>query len=97
MQILSFSLNLLLFSPLQSKPVYIPPPTLRPQHVYAPVAPLGMLSLGVLSKHKDEVERTFRTPCVEGGPGGGGGGSAKEDFRKMMQGESACTKIYRIV
>lgn len=37
-------------------PVVIPPPTLRPQHVYAPVAPLGMLTLGVFSKKKkDEV------------------------------------------
>ncbi len=38
----------------KSPPVTIAPPTLRPQHVYAPVAPLGMLSLGVLSKHKKE-------------------------------------------
>lgn len=40
------------------KPAYFPPPVLRPQHVYAPVAPLGMLSLGVLSKHKNEFDRT---------------------------------------
>lgn len=35
-----------------AKPIVIPPPTLRPQHVYAPVAPLGMLTLGVFSKKK---------------------------------------------
>lgn len=45
-----------LLSPAKDKaPLVIAPPTLRPQHVYAPVAPLGMLSLGVLSKHKDEA------------------------------------------
>ena len=76
----------------QSKPVVIPPPTLRPQHVYAPVAPLGMLSLGVLSKHKNEVERTFRMPGVEGGGGGGhgganGGGGAGPGLKDMMQGK----------
>ena len=39
--------------PAQPKiPVVIPPPTLRPQHVYAPVAPMGMLTLGLLSKKK---------------------------------------------
>ncbi len=46
-----------LLSPTAEKkgpPVPIPPPVLRPQHVYPPVAPLGMLSLGVLSKYKDE-------------------------------------------
>ena len=38
----------------------IQPPVLRPQHVYAPVAPLGMLSLGVLSKHKKEARGGIR-------------------------------------
>ena len=46
--------DIYLESPERKSPVAILPPTLRPQHVYAPVAPLGMLSLGVLSKHKDE-------------------------------------------
>lgn len=32
----------------------IPPPQIRPQHVYAPVAPMGMLTLGLLSKKKKE-------------------------------------------
>ena len=36
------------------KPIVIPPPVLRPQHVYAPVAPMGMLTLGLLSKKKDD-------------------------------------------
>jgi hypothetical protein len=39
---------------VKPKPIVIAPPVLRPQHVYAPVAPLGMLSLGVMSRHKDE-------------------------------------------
>ena len=49
-------------SPIESrkKPVVIQPPVLRPQHVYAPVAPLGMLSLGVLSKHKKEARGGIR-------------------------------------
>ncbi len=38
--------------PERKIPLVIPPPTLRPQHVYAPVAPLGMLTLGVFSKNK---------------------------------------------
>ena len=38
------------------KPVVIPPPTLRPQHVYAPVAPMGMLTLGLFSKKKDHAK-----------------------------------------
>ncbi|XP_059094736.1 band 7 protein AGAP004871-like isoform X2 [Tigriopus californicus] len=42
---------------LQKKaPVVIPAPILRPQHVYAPVAPLGMLTLGVFSKNKEETD-----------------------------------------
>lgn len=41
-------------SPRAKKPIVIPPPVLRPQHVYAPVAPMGMLTLGLLSKHKDQ-------------------------------------------
>jgi hypothetical protein len=40
--------------------VHIAPPVLRPQHVYAPVAPLGMLSMGLLSKHKNEATDTAR-------------------------------------
>ena len=44
----------------RKKPVVIQPPVLRPQHVYAPVAPLGMLSLGVLSKHKKEARGGIR-------------------------------------
>ena len=49
-------------SPMESrkKPVVIQPPVLRPQHVYAPVAPLGMLSLGMLSKHKKEARGGIR-------------------------------------
>ena len=39
------------------KPVVVPPPTLRPQHVYAPVAPLGMLTMGMFSKGNKEDER----------------------------------------
>ena len=57
--------------------VVIPPPVLRPQHVYPPVAPLGMLSMGLLSKHKDEGGGG-----LFGGSGGGGedgaGGLAKD-------------------
>lgn len=69
----SFSLT---SSPREAKPIVIPPPVLRPQHVYAPVAPLGMLSLGVLSKHKKESK----------------GGLLGEDdtpsgMKKMIQGE----------
>jgi hypothetical protein len=65
-------------SPMDSKrPMAFHPPTLRPQHVYAPVAPLGMLSLGVLSKHKREGM---------GGIDGEKGGTARE-FKKMLSGK----------
>ena len=41
--------------------VVVPPPTLRPQHVYAPVAPLGMLTLGVFSKkNKEDQDAEFK-------------------------------------
>eukprot|EP00095_Tigriopus_kingsejongensis_P009835 maker-scaffold21_size687808-snap-gene-2.10 protein:Tk09835 transcript:maker-scaffold21_size687808-snap-gene-2.10-mRNA-1 annotation:"hypothetical protein DAPPUDRAFT_45422" len=42
--------------PVKRVPVVIPPPVLRPQHVYAPVAPLGMLTLGVFSKRQVETD-----------------------------------------
>ena len=34
----------------------IPPPTLRPQHVYAPQAPLGMVTLGIFGGKKKKKE-----------------------------------------
>ena len=76
-------------SPLPPKtPIVIPPPTLRPQHVYAPVAPLGMLTLGVLSKKK------------KGGGRGGGGGEGEDlegsqgDFKKLLNGKM--NRVYRV-
>jgi len=47
-------------------PVVIPPPTLRPQHVYAPVAPLGMLTLGVFSKKKEDSAGDLKRLTVGG-------------------------------
>ena len=38
------------------KPLVIPPPTLRPQHVYAPQAPLGMVTLGIFGGKKKKKE-----------------------------------------
>ena len=69
-------------SPFEEKakkphPIVIPPPTLRPQHVYAPVAPLGMLTLGVLSKKKKP----------KGGEEGEEGmGEDGGDFKKLLNG-----------
>ncbi len=64
-------------SPLETKkPIVIQPPVLRPQHVYAPVAPLGMLSLGVLSKHKSEGQGGLRGDAEKGG-------TARE-FKKIL-------------
>ncbi len=42
--------------------------------MYPPVAPLGMLSLGVLSKHKDEGGGGLHDGSQQGGGGAGGPG-----------------------
>ena len=65
-------------SPIEprKKPVVIQPPVLRPQHVYAPVAPLGMLSLGVLSKHKKEARGGIKGEEEKGG--------TAQDFKNLL-------------
>ena len=74
-------------------PVPIPPPVLRPQHVYPPVAPLGMLSLGVLSKHKDEGGGGLHdrpTSSMFGNVVGGGGTGGEGGFKGFAGGELEC-------